>query len=147
MYRKYSGSFITIMKLLLVSDQTYYLHLYYYQITWRALTRYKNNIWCILIILRVVLSHGYFFHARLISPVHGSFLTWLPCLPKSHFSVSGSQWLVLRNWGYVLVFSCLLLGYFVSRRAALVHALIGSLVHHVFFKFILNVQHLIRIDY
>jgi len=27
MYNKYSGSFFTILKLLVVSDQTYYLHL------------------------------------------------------------------------------------------------------------------------
>jgi len=33
MYNKYSGSFITILKLLVVSDQTYYLHLYYFRAT------------------------------------------------------------------------------------------------------------------
>jgi len=32
MYNKYSGSFSTILKLLFVSDQTYYLHLYYLNI-------------------------------------------------------------------------------------------------------------------
>jgi len=41
MYNKYSGSFFYILKLLVVSDQTYYLHLYYFWMTWRALTRYK----------------------------------------------------------------------------------------------------------
>ena len=30
MYDKYSSSFFTILKLLFVSDQTYYLHLYYF---------------------------------------------------------------------------------------------------------------------
>jgi len=44
MYSKYSCSFSTIMKLLFLSDQTYYLHLSYFQITWRALTRYKSTI-------------------------------------------------------------------------------------------------------
>ena len=33
MYNKYSGSFVTILKLLVVSDQTYYLHLYYFRMT------------------------------------------------------------------------------------------------------------------
>jgi len=33
MYNKYSGSFFTILKLLFVSDQTYYLHLYYFRMT------------------------------------------------------------------------------------------------------------------
>ena len=52
MYVKYSGSFSTILKLLLVSDQTYYFHLYYFWMTWRALTRtrYKSTILCIVII-------------------------------------------------------------------------------------------------
>jgi len=50
MYNKYSGSFSTILKLLVVSGQTYYLHLYYFRMTWRALTRYKSTILCILII-------------------------------------------------------------------------------------------------
>jgi len=30
MYDKYSGSFSTILELLFVSDQTYYLHLHYF---------------------------------------------------------------------------------------------------------------------
>jgi len=50
MYNKYSGSFFTILKLLVVYDQTYYLHLYYFRMTWRALTRYKSAILCIVII-------------------------------------------------------------------------------------------------
>ena len=50
MYNKYSGSFSTILKLLVVSDQTYYLHLYYFWMTWRASTRYKSIILCIVII-------------------------------------------------------------------------------------------------
>ena len=30
MFNKYSSSFYTILKLLFVSDQTYYFHLYYF---------------------------------------------------------------------------------------------------------------------
>jgi len=33
MYRKYSGKFITLKKLLFVSDQKYYLYLHCFQIT------------------------------------------------------------------------------------------------------------------
>jgi len=36
--------------LLFVSDQTYYLHICYFRMTWRALTRYKSTILCIVII-------------------------------------------------------------------------------------------------
>jgi len=50
MYNKYSGSFSTILKLLFVSDQTYYLHLYSFRMTWRALTRYKSTILFIFMI-------------------------------------------------------------------------------------------------
>jgi len=49
MYDKYSSSFYTILKLFFVSDQTYYLHLYYFWMTWRALTRYKSTIVIIFI--------------------------------------------------------------------------------------------------
>ena len=50
MYDKYSSSFYTILKLLFVTDQTYYLHLYYFWMTWWALTRYKSTILSIVII-------------------------------------------------------------------------------------------------
>ena len=50
MYDKYTSSFDTILKLLFASDQTYYLLLYYFWKTWRALTRYKSTILCIVII-------------------------------------------------------------------------------------------------
>jgi len=50
MYDKYSSSFYTILKLLFVSDQTYYLNLYHFWMTRRALTRYNNTILCIVII-------------------------------------------------------------------------------------------------
>ena len=69
MYSKYSGSFFTILTILFLSDETYYLHLWYFRITWRALTRFNSTILCIVIIFHVVLSHEYFFYARLIFPV------------------------------------------------------------------------------
>jgi len=108
-YRKYSGSFITTMKPLFVSDQTYYLHLYYSQITWRALTRYTSTILCIVIIHHIGLSHGYFFYARLIFPVHESSLTWLPCLPSSCICIH-TQLCIYRSlyiFIYTYVYTCI----------------------------------------
>jgi len=78
----YSYTLIAIFTTFCVWSR-YDLYLYCFQITWRALTPSKRAVLCNVIILHVVLSHGYFFHARLISRVHGSFLTWLPRLPIS----------------------------------------------------------------
>jgi len=50
MYNKYSVFFSTVLKLLVVFDQTYYLHLYYFRMTWQALNWYKSTILCIVII-------------------------------------------------------------------------------------------------
>jgi len=88
MYNKYSGRFFTILKLLVVSEQTYYLHLYYFRMTWRALTRYKRTILCIVIIsMWYCLMETSFSLDHLC---HGSSLTWWPCLPISFLFFTGT---------------------------------------------------------
>jgi len=115
MYNKYSGSFCTILKLLFVSDQTYYLHFYYFRMTWRALTRYKSTVlsWfpCSIVCRRLlfrsiiyVMCMGHLSHDDHVS--------------QSHFSIL--QGLVLRSWGYVLQFRCLSFGYLLCRRVTFV---------------------------
>jgi len=81
MYGKYSSSFYTILKLLFVSDQTFYLHLYYFWMTWQVLTRYKSTISCIVIIsiwycqTQTSLLFDHLCH------IYGSSLTLWTCVP------------------------------------------------------------------
>jgi len=101
----------------LLSDQTYYLHLYYFWMTWRALTRYKSTFLCIVIIsiqycqaqTSLLLDH--------LCHVYGSSLTWWTCVPILFPLFTGS---CLRCLGCVLIFSCLSLGYFLCRRVTFV---------------------------
>ena len=86
MYTKYSSKFITLKKLLFVSDQKYYLYLYCFQITSPALTPSKSTILCNVMILHVESSQEDLVHARLISPVNGVSIT--PCLPISFLCVT-----------------------------------------------------------
>jgi len=89
-YNKYSGIFFTILKLLVVSDQTYYLHLYYFRMTWRALNRYISTILCIVIISMLYCLTETSFSLDHLCHVHGASLTWWPCLPISFLFFTGT---------------------------------------------------------
>ena len=78
------------LELLVVSDQTYYLHLYYFRMTWRTLTRYQSTILCIVIISIWYCLTETSFSLDHLCHVHGSSLTWWPCLPISFLFFTGT---------------------------------------------------------
>ena len=65
----------------------------------------------------VVLSDGDFFSLDYLCHVHGSSLTWWPCLPIPFLFFTGTCSSI---WGCVLLFSCLSLGFLLCRRVIFV---------------------------
>jgi len=84
------------------------------RITWRALTRYKSTILCIVIIFPCSIVWQRLLFRSIIYVMCLGHLSHDDHVSQSHFSFS--QGLVLRSWGCVLLFRCLSLGCLLCHR-------------------------------